>query len=884
MKKIQFFSDGWRRSQWVDDLNFLVENVRGGFLEESNTQWARDLIAEGRKDVYSKEKSRMFRTFSAGAVYDGNGFRKGNVVSLTGYVTIDIDDIADYDTACMVRDGLFDDDVLSPVVAFVSPSGCGVKAIFRVDGLDGGGTTEEMAERYAKAYNDLNGCIALRKPYIFGDDVRFVLDSSGKDMTRCCFMGYDEDCQFDASEPVMHIPYSKEEIQKELERIEFNVGVVRTDVDGEYDAGEHRNILDDILSSLHRDGNGGYIYNKEKRVQIGHRSNGTAVVDVDGRMGYDLMLPINSVAMFLFGNDRSLADSFLGNSFPEYGKAGWNRVSMQHGDCLPAVNVFRWVLGELEFESDKPKPVETKMTVVGDVMKSKYISNDGSFFTDVDLPPILTRWLDDTSVPPQFRDIRFYSALTLLSGFAVHQGIMVNAGSKKSLNLQTLVIGRQGSGKSEMEKPYNVLLNSLDIFCDFLNGKEEYRHKKEMSDGKHTKMNPVGGDAWAMLGDEEDVDGGGKQLFFKNNIGKPTYAAIMKVLPSNNGKCVMMTSEMSNWEKIEKGQNSGIRDAMKVFYDNGTLSNETVTNMMNGSVTHCYRCNCAVLASGTPDQFRSLFTSLEGGEIRRGLVFLTKDEKWRMLPIHSSYCDNTDIESFFLQWYFYHFYSGVVERYIPTEEDEAQIIKFFNEYVPSIESVFGGSTVAEEAMSGLIRSIHVTVMRIAALIQSLCDFYASDKWDRDFDIMHFNRTHRINVWCDALDKWVERTPDEYIELARSGMKFTNEVDENVRLDLKYVWLAQKLVHSRLSDTFTTIETYDKKALPAGVSNPSNMKYMNVLKNLSMQFTPAQFLNAYKVMYNEEISKQYVHKCLSRLVVKSLIKKVSHGNYEQRIEL
>ena len=104
----------------------------------------------------------------------------------SGLLPIDIDHLESPERAAELREALFADRYLQPVLCFVSPSGRGVKAFlpYPVEGAEGEVLVKRAAEftRWAMAYTAL----------MYGDGKEGKVDPAGKDLARACFLGSDE--------------------------------------------------------------------------------------------------------------------------------------------------------------------------------------------------------------------------------------------------------------------------------------------------------------------------------------------------------------------------------------------------------------------------------------------------------------------------------------------------------------------------------------------------------------------------------------------------------------------------------------------------------------------------------------------------------------------
>ena len=100
---------------------------------------------------------------------------------LSGLVVVDIDHLESTEEAEILRQELFDDPYLCPALAFISPSGLGVKAFIPHASEQNATDGIRWAMNYVHCMYDSNH----RQP---GKGV----DTSGKDLVRSCFLCHDE--------------------------------------------------------------------------------------------------------------------------------------------------------------------------------------------------------------------------------------------------------------------------------------------------------------------------------------------------------------------------------------------------------------------------------------------------------------------------------------------------------------------------------------------------------------------------------------------------------------------------------------------------------------------------------------------------------------------
>ncbi len=113
-------------------------------------------------------------------------YRKADsLTELSGLIPLDIDGLQSEEEARDLRDELFADTRLEPVLCFVSPSGRGVKAFvpYVIDDTPDRPLPDVVSE-----------IIAVAMEYVTA--VYDSCDTSGKDVCRCCLLCHDPNARF----------------------------------------------------------------------------------------------------------------------------------------------------------------------------------------------------------------------------------------------------------------------------------------------------------------------------------------------------------------------------------------------------------------------------------------------------------------------------------------------------------------------------------------------------------------------------------------------------------------------------------------------------------------------------------------------------------------
>ncbi|MDD2954598.1 MAG: BT4734/BF3469 family protein [Parabacteroides sp.] len=153
----------WEVYRWItEDIPLeTVTNQLRAFIQE-------DRVAEYRQ---LKQKQLPFVT-----PYGVFSYRKSDaLISASGLMVIDIDHLASLRDAEQLRDRLFADPYLDTRLAFVSPSGLGVKLF-----IPGDDTVQ-----WAMSYIQL----------LYARTFKGEVDTCGKDISRCCFLSHDSNAK-----------------------------------------------------------------------------------------------------------------------------------------------------------------------------------------------------------------------------------------------------------------------------------------------------------------------------------------------------------------------------------------------------------------------------------------------------------------------------------------------------------------------------------------------------------------------------------------------------------------------------------------------------------------------------------------------------------------
>lgn len=116
-------------------------------------------------------------------------------VSPSHLVVVDVDHLNSYEEAVEMRRMLYDDPLLHPVLTFISPSGLGVKAFVPYNHVSTPEDAQKVIESMSWAMRYVEMAYSTAAPVASGTKAK-VVDFSGKDLVRSCFLSYDPEALF----------------------------------------------------------------------------------------------------------------------------------------------------------------------------------------------------------------------------------------------------------------------------------------------------------------------------------------------------------------------------------------------------------------------------------------------------------------------------------------------------------------------------------------------------------------------------------------------------------------------------------------------------------------------------------------------------------------
>lgn len=160
------------------------------------TETVRRAVENGDEKVYRMLKQQTLPYVTPCGVFS---YRKSDsLTGPSGLIVVDIDHLDSRREAEKLKRQLFDDLLLRPVLAFISPSGHGVKAFIPYDLARIPDTKQNTSENIHWAMNYVQAIYDFHSSHPDREDKKTNhsgkgVDRSGKDLVRACFLSYDEE-------------------------------------------------------------------------------------------------------------------------------------------------------------------------------------------------------------------------------------------------------------------------------------------------------------------------------------------------------------------------------------------------------------------------------------------------------------------------------------------------------------------------------------------------------------------------------------------------------------------------------------------------------------------------------------------------------------------
>jgi len=191
----------------------IVEEIRGNRHKDAISK-IRKLVEKGDTEKVSRLKKGL-EAFTVSGLFEG-GRKMSFLKKYNSFVILDIDKLDPEDLPDLILKAR---EIPFTKVAFISPSGRGLKIIVEVD--------SEMKGHNAAYFQVMN---------FYKDNLMVEIDKSGKDITRLCFMSYDPEIYFNPESDVYNVLEMEDKVDQPSKlNINFNPATVTDLPDGSMD-------------------------------------------------------------------------------------------------------------------------------------------------------------------------------------------------------------------------------------------------------------------------------------------------------------------------------------------------------------------------------------------------------------------------------------------------------------------------------------------------------------------------------------------------------------------------------------------------------------------------------------------------------------------------
>ena len=194
--------DVWKNyKEQVGYLNFenIFLAIKEGEFKSEITE-IRNYLKENNKNKSDELKNNLL-SFTVSAIFDEKR-RKERVIKYYGVMVLDIDDLKDEEEVERIKKEV--EKIEYTKMAFVSPSGLGLKIIVETNNTD--------VERHTEVYKELVN--------YYGNQLNVKFDSQTCDVSRLCFFSYDETAYYNYESKIF---ISEKDIKKEKKMMENKV-------------------------------------------------------------------------------------------------------------------------------------------------------------------------------------------------------------------------------------------------------------------------------------------------------------------------------------------------------------------------------------------------------------------------------------------------------------------------------------------------------------------------------------------------------------------------------------------------------------------------------------------------------------------------------------
>ncbi|MDY0090965.1 MAG: DUF3987 domain-containing protein [Flavobacteriaceae bacterium] len=535
------------------ELGEIIECIKNGDYKEDINSIRYAVHSEDLKTA-DEIKSKLVGFTTSGTF--GTARTKENITSYSKMICLDFDkldhqELQEILTIIKICNYTY--------VSFISPSGNGIKVIVKVN-CDADGH-EEAYIQVAEHYKSITG---------------IDYDKKCKDITRLCFISYDEDIYVNKNSEIFN-PISEiktVEPSKPIVNQSSNTDILLdkclkfTEQKEQYHEGNRNNFIHLFASNANRFG----IYQEDT-----------------------LNFCLNNFDLQTKEIESTVKSAYKHQS-ADFAKFADYANRTENKKIQPTINKDKKEIDDEDYLLTSP----TMTNVVYD-----------------NLPPIFKQGIEAFKEDRE-KDVFLTGALAVLSG-CIPNVTGVYGGRRVYPNLFSFILAPAASGKGalqsakELADKYHseVLQNSLDQQKDYKRKLEEY--KRAMRQAKK--------DEFVDMNEPEEPPF--KVVFIPANASN---ASIIKHLQNNEGRGIICETEADTMGQAFKNDWGSYSDLLRKTFHNEKIS---ITRKTNYEYFEINTPHLSVALSGTPKQIQNIIQSAEDGLFSRNIFYVFKTEaKW----------------------------------------------------------------------------------------------------------------------------------------------------------------------------------------------------------------------------------------------------------------
>ena len=181
------------------ELEVILDQIRGGKYKDKVLA-LRELVLQGKMDEYN-ERKRSLPGFTPSGLFEG-GRKLVHLKEYSGVIVLDLDDLSP-DALVSIRSRV--EEINFTFACFISPGAQGIKILVRVF---------SRPVLHKQAFNQVKD--------FYERKLNILIDPSGKDVTRLCFVSWDENLYCNPSSAIFktYVNLLEEDIDKVVRKIE----------------------------------------------------------------------------------------------------------------------------------------------------------------------------------------------------------------------------------------------------------------------------------------------------------------------------------------------------------------------------------------------------------------------------------------------------------------------------------------------------------------------------------------------------------------------------------------------------------------------------------------------------------------------------------------